>query len=335
MDPQIDRPGSGAATEGRETTRPRVVVGVDGSPGARAALVQAWLGAARRGADLDVVSVFPTLPSWFGGPPPAEPGDAAIRADTEARARAFVDEAGRDPAVAGAGAVGVRVRAVPGLVAEALVEAAADADLLVVGSRGRGEVRSAVLGSVALHCVTHARGPVEVVHAAPAAEASGVVVGVDGSAESLAALRTAIDEAAWTGAPVRVLAAYEVGNLWSDMYAVTGPEKQRAHDALQERVTGAVAEVRAALPAEVAARVPAVTPEVWEGPASDVLVAASEGAELLVVGSRGHGALRGLLLGSVALRCVVHGRCPVLVVHPRRRAVPEPASEPRPAMAQT
>jgi nucleotide-binding universal stress UspA family protein len=332
MDPQIDQPGTGPADE-RETARPRVLVGVDGSPGARAALAQAWITTARWGAALDVVSVYPALPSWFGGPPPPQPGDEAVRHDTDARARAFVDEVGKESVVAGTagtGAVPVRVRALPGQAAQALVDASRDVDLLVVGSRGRGVVRSAVLGSVALHCVTHARCPVEVVHRMPAAQASGVVVGFDGSADSRAALRAAIVEAARTGSPVRVVTTYEVGNMWSDMYAVDGPVGEEAAAQVRSVVDTAVAEVRAEVAADVE-RVPPISTEVVEGPPSDLLVEASEGAELLVVAGRGQGALRGLLLGSVALRCVVHGRCPVRVIHPPRQLAHEPAPEEHPA----
>ena len=71
---------------------------------------------------------------------------------------------------------------------------------------------------------------------------------------------------------------------------------------------------------------PTVRVEVAEGRAADVLVDRAAGADLLVVGSRGHGALRGLLLGSVALSCAMHSRVPVLVVHPQRDRA-EPRSE--------
>ncbi|WP_233498881.1 universal stress protein [Blastococcus sp. TF02A-26] len=68
----------------------------------------------------------------------------------------------------------------------------------------------------------------------------------------------------------------------------------------------------------------AVTPrvhlEVTQGAPSDVLVQRARGAALLVVGSRGRGAVRAALLGSVALHCVMHAPCPVLVVHPERTA---------------
>ncbi|NYJ08754.1 universal stress protein [Petropleomorpha daqingensis] len=323
MSQQIVPPRSSAEN------RARVVVGLDGSAGSRAALEQAWLRAARSGAVLDVVSVLPVQHVWSRPAPDVQRQDEAL-ADTQIRARALVDEVVSEGV---AGAVEVRVRAVPGSPAGALVEAAEGAAALVVGSRGRGAVRSAVLGSVALHCVTHARCPVEVVHAAPDQRASGVVVGVDGSAESFGALRVAIGEAVARGTTVRVVAAWEVGNMWSDMYALTGPEKNSVRTRLQDAVASAVADAQQEA-ADVHSRPPLLTIDVAEGPPSDLLVTAAEGAELLVVGSRGHGAIRGLLLGSVALRCVVHAPCPVLVVPPPRRAAPA-EEELAPATAQT
>ena len=65
--------------------------------------------------------------------------------------------------------------------------------------------------------------------------------------------------------------------------------------------------------------------EVLRGAPSDVLLARAREAALLVVGSRGHGTVRPALLGSVALHCVMHATCPVLVVHPEHRVAPEAA----------
>lgn len=289
----------------------RTVVGIDGSPGARAALVWALADAARRGARLDVVTTFPVEVYWGDPQLLDERRIEAVRADTLQRATAQVEEV---RAETGHADVQVGVTVAAGSPAAQLLAAAEDADLLVVGSRGRGAVRSSVLGSVALHCVTHARVPVVVVH--PRADAAldppRVVVGLDGSAESARALERAAAEAALLGGEVVAVAAYSPGSYWSDVYDVVIPPAERLE---ADARTGAEAMVEAAaLPEGVPVRV-----ETGQGPAGDVLVRAAQGAELLVVGGHGQGAIRGMLLGSVALHCVVAGPCPVVVVPPETR----------------
>lgn len=304
----------------------RVVVGVDGSPGARLALGWALCEAARRNATLLLLSAFPVEAYWldpyFLDPARVE----AVREQTEAGARAVVGEVLREPdvaAVPGTAAVPVHVLAVPGAAAPALVQHSATADLLVVGSRGRGGLRSTVLGSVALHCATSAHCPVVVVHppsgSAPAdADAPRVVVGLDGSPDGTAALLAAVVEAGHRGARVRAVRAYEAPNYWSDMYAALTPppEERRAREL--ERARGVVAGV-------LGDAAQAVDVVVDEGPAGEVLVREAAGAELLVVGSRSRSALPGMLLGSVALHCAVHAPCPVVVVRPVVQPTPTQA----------
>jgi nucleotide-binding universal stress UspA family protein len=148
------------------STRDKVVVGIDGSDGSRAALEFAMAEAARRGAAVRVVWAIPETGYWATsyGMSPALIGE--LGADLEKVGRQMVDDvvAERGGTVSG---VAVEVRAIPGPPAAVLVEQAAEADLLVVGHRGRGGLRSAVLGSVGMQCVLHAPGPVTVVpHAA-------------------------------------------------------------------------------------------------------------------------------------------------------------------------
>ncbi|HET6394992.1 MAG TPA: universal stress protein, partial [Blastococcus sp.] len=187
------------------------------------------------------------------------------------------------------------------------------AALLVVGNRGRGPVRSTVLGSVALHCVTHARCPVVVVH--PRSDAGlrprRVVVGVDGSPVAQSALDRAAEEAARIGGEVLAVAAYSPESYWSDAYEVLVPPTEQLRADAARGAEMMADKVR--MPGG-----PVVRTEVVEGAAGDVLVRVAEGAELLVVGGRGRGTLRGMLLGSVALHCVLHAPCPVMVVHPDR-----------------
>ena len=177
-------------------------------------------------------------------------------------------------------------------------------------------VRSALLGSVALHCVTHARCPVVVVH--PTSErgrgAPRVVVGLDGSDAARAALAAAVEEGARTAAVVEVVASYVLADRWTDLYSVLIPTADRVRAEVRGAAEVVVREVLAERPA--GDPVPDVRLEVVEGAAQDVLVDAAAGADLLVVGSRGRGPVRGILLGSVALHCAMHAPCPVMVVHP-------------------
>jgi nucleotide-binding universal stress UspA family protein len=286
----------------------RVVVGVDGSPGARAALEWAMADAARRSATLDVVSAVPVEIYWGDPVLIDERRVEAARAEIEGRVRALVEEIRPQ---SGGAAVDVEVVVVTGPATHAVLAAAERADLLVVGSRGRGAVRSTLLGSVALHAATHARCPVVVVHLRPdaAAAAPRVVVGVDGSAASREALVHAVAEAQRRNAEVRVIAAFTPRTYWSGAYEAAVPPVERLEEAIRSRADQMVAEVGAAVTVAV---------EPVEEAAGEALVRAAEGAQLLVVGNRGRGAIRGMLLGSVALHCVVHAPCPVMVVRSGR-----------------
>lgn len=327
-----------ASTEGRMPARPdarrRVAVGVDGSDESRAAIAYALAAAARRGVGLDVVGVYSLQMYYVGGGALAVPDVAAIRDGFEQLVTRTVEEVRADPRVAavpGVAEVDVRVLVATGPAAQVLVDHGTDVGLLVVGSRGRGAVRSALLGSVALHCATHASCPVVVVH--PGSEehpARRVVVGVDGSDTARAALVAGLDEAARTGADVEAVAAYLVEDFWTDLGPMAGPPEEAIRADLRAGAERTVAEVTAER-AEAGLLVPPVVVSVVHGGASDVLVERSRDAELLVVGSRSHGGVRGLLLGSVALWCAVHAAGPVMVVRPTATesgGSPEPAPAP-------
>jgi nucleotide-binding universal stress UspA family protein len=137
-----------------------------------------------------------------------------------------------------------------------------------------------------------------------------VVVGVDGSESSKDALRWAMRYARMAGATVRAVTVWHFPASfgWGPVPAI--PEMDLEADA------------RAALKETVEAVAGAEEPvtiqtEVVEGPPALMLLRAAAGAELLVVGSRGHGAFAGMLLGSVSEHCVHHATCPVVVIrHP-------------------
>jgi nucleotide-binding universal stress UspA family protein len=138
-----------------------------------------------------------------------------------------------------------------------------------------------------------------------------VVVGVDGSPNSSEALRWAIAEAARRAARLVVVWTWTVPYPVAPYGLVTTPLEReeyggRTRRRLQEMVDRAMAEARK--------QPPLVELLPVEGPAAITLVDVARQADLLVVGSRGRGGVRGLLLGSVSQQCVHHARCPVTVV---------------------
>jgi nucleotide-binding universal stress UspA family protein len=133
-----------------------------------------------------------------------------------------------------------------------------------------------------------------------------IVVGVDGSEESKAALRWAVEEARLRGATVRAVCAWSLPH-------VAGPGFAFLPGGIEEFRRDAEGVLDAAI-AEVGSEGVDVERAAVEGGAADVLVQAAQGADLLVVGSRGHGGFAGLLLGSVSQQCAHHAPCPVVIV---------------------
>ena len=135
-----------------------------------------------------------------------------------------------------------------------------------------------------------------------------IVCGVDGSEPSQRALRWAIGQASLTGASLRAVISWEFPAFytWEGGPLPQDDFSQDARVSLDESVDAAVQEPQAS-------QVP-IEREVRHGHAAQALLEASDGAELLVVGSRGHGTFYAALLGSVSQRCAVYARCPVVIV---------------------
>jgi nucleotide-binding universal stress UspA family protein len=133
-----------------------------------------------------------------------------------------------------------------------------------------------------------------------------IVVGVDGSASSNAALAWAVKQATLSGVVVEAVTAWEFPAAYG--YMMPLPGKVNFADIAAGVVADAIAEVSAS---DEQVKIRSV---VAEGNAAQVLLDASEGAELLVVGSRGHGGFTEALLGSVGQHCVQHATCPVVVI---------------------
>jgi nucleotide-binding universal stress UspA family protein len=285
---------------------PRVVVGVDDSRSARQAL--RW--AARQARDLQ----FPleVLHAWTVPPPVHADGvrvDAApFLQDAEATLRGAIDWLRSS----GEELPEVRPQLVARSTVDALLDAGENADLLVVGSRGRGGFTGLLLGSVSQRCVQRASCPIAVVPADwPGTGDGRIVVGVDGSEESHCALIWAVRQATRRGVRLVVVNAF-MYHLYVTTHAPTlvlRGDVDEASGQLLERMTDTALNA-------IGARPPAVElVSVPDAPAHALLESA-KGADLLVVGARGRGAVAGLVLGSVSQQCVTHAHCPVVVLPP-------------------
>lgn len=145
----------------------RIVVGVDDSPGGRAALAHALREGKLRGARVEVLGAFARPEFWAGAAIPGwsmGPDIEEIRAAVEAHVERIVTEV-RDELGPECADVTVLSHVVAGNAAAALLDSARNADLRVVGNRGRGGFTSMMLGSVSLQCVLHTPCPVTVVPA--------------------------------------------------------------------------------------------------------------------------------------------------------------------------
>lgn len=133
-----------------------------------------------------------------------------------------------------------------------------------------------------------------------------IVVGVDGSDGSKAALRWAVGQAELTGAKVEAVAAWEYPATygWAPMYS----DDETLPELTKKQVSETVRDTLGADAADL------IGVTVTEGQSAHVLLTSSAGADLLVVGRRGRGGFAGLLLGSVSQHCVHHASCPVVVV---------------------
>jgi nucleotide-binding universal stress UspA family protein len=308
--------GGGAAAH-------RIVVGVDSSPGATAAVRWAAAQAHRTGAELRIATAFGPSSDFIGHDDAQKHMDGVV---DQARLEAL--EVDPDLTISHQEHFGR-----PDL---ALRDESDGADLLVVGSRGKGGFAGLLLGSVSRQCVHRAMCPVVVVRGPvvdgssegdvpveagreePAGSVAGaahrIVAGADSSSSSDAALRWAADQAEATGSDLEVLMAWD----WVTTYGwgfVIPPDLDPESDSRRvlEKSLGPVRDAHPGV---------AISSAVVQGPAADLLVKASARADLLVVGSRGHGELAGMVLGSVSEYCVTHAHCPVLVMHERPAAAP-------------
>ena len=293
-----------------------MVVGYDGSSESGRAVEWAAQEAVRRGTALQVV--------FAADAPGVLPRGVGVRdwlPEPVLETAARTAQQGLERARRAVPAVDASCATRTGSASSVLVEESLRADLLVVGTRGHGELAAAILGSVAFAVSAHAHCPVVVVRGSPAPHPGPerpVVVGVDGSPAADEARAFAAATAEATSAPLVIVsvwqppapAGWETGFWESHVPDVDPPDAARR----------AAQDVAADAERAVRDRYPGVTVrhEVASGPPDRALADTSRDAGMVVVGARGRGGFTGLLLGSVSHGVIHRATVPVAVV--RRRS---------------
>jgi nucleotide-binding universal stress UspA family protein len=270
-----------------------VMAGYDGSASSDEALRWAAREAWARGTILTICFAWP-------------PGELALPGDSGVLDRAR--QRGEEILARGARSIGsmldpddVRTILAEGPPARILCERSGSAEMVVVGSHGHGGLSGSLLGSVSWQVASHGRGRIVVVRGQwrPVNQSPGpVVVGVDGSPGSQAALVFAAEEAALRDVPLVAVCAL------ADAPGVLGGAAQ-----MEEGSSHLMTLCEKEHPEVTVLR------QVSFGPPRTALLNAAAGAQMLVVGARGLGGLDGMSLGSVAATLLHHSPCPVGVVH--------------------
>ena len=282
-----------------------IVVGIDGSKSSRAALHWATEQAVAERRPLTLVHTLTVNAPFSMGPGTVTMGEA--REALEGSGRAMLRAAHQDVHDHAPGVV-VNELLRYADAADQLVRMSSSAAMVVVGSHGRGPVRSKILGSVSVRVARHACGPVVVVRPGRIGVVRrGVLVGVDALPESQPVLEFAYREASLRGVPLTVLHAGWAparGTLEAVYLPVTPQEREAERLALAEAVAG------------MAEKYPDVhvTSRIAEGPPDEVLVSVGKAMDLIVIGSHQAHGLQRALFGSVSIGVVEHAVCPVAVV---------------------
>jgi nucleotide-binding universal stress UspA family protein len=290
-------------------TRLGILVGVDGSACSRVALRWAADEAVMRNVPLTLVHVLNTPEgSWSSWGLSTFPLPADFDQKRKEQALQVMDDAVKaikdDAEQSGALTINTELLFSP--VVPTLIDLADEAQMIVVGSHGRNALRRGLLGSVSTGLIHHARCPVAVIHDdidVPVPAQGPVVVGIDGSPASELATAIAFEEASWRGVYLVAL------HVWSDADGPDVPDRDwsdlqsTAMETLAERLAG------------WQERYPdvSVRPNIALSNPAHRLINRAEGAQLVVVGSRGRGGFPAMLLGSVGSTVVHAVRIPVIV----------------------
>jgi nucleotide-binding universal stress UspA family protein len=295
-----------------------VVVGIDESLAAAHALDWAMSEATSAARRLRVIHVW--SPAVWSGMPGLGYSVPPVDLDVERLATTFLEEqVAKAVAARPSGAVpSLLQEPVRGDAGRVLTEAGRAADLVVVGGRGYGPIKGAFLGSATNYVLHHAHCPVMVVpeSATPPDRVRRVVVGVDGSPSSRAALQWGFEAARRHGCPMVAFHA-----------CVPVPPPGRGALAGVQDIPALLADARRGVEDELACALKEpdgveISVEARHGNPAWELLDHTGSEDLLVLGSRGRGGFASLVLGSVATQVTHHARGPVVVV----RDAKEPAS---------
>ncbi|PBC48722.1 universal stress protein [Rhodococcus sp. ACS1] len=288
-----------------------IVVGVDGSESASAAVAWAARAAAALSLPLHIVTVVHIPAFYYTEPYLAESFKEELEDTAKARlgsARVHAKQTVDEP-------LDITTEQFEAKVSQTLIELSANAHMVVLGSRGHGEFTGLLIGSTTSAVAAHGHCPLVVVRGRtmdgqPPTEGP-IVVGVDGSESSRAALEVAFEQAAARGASLVAV------NVWSDV-SVQPSLGASPDDPLWSSIQTGEEVVLSERLAGYQERYPDVTVErvVARDRPVRVLSEFAEKAQLIVVGSRGRGGFKGMLLGSTSNALLHTADCPVMIVRP-------------------
>jgi nucleotide-binding universal stress UspA family protein len=290
------------------STHKPIVVGTDGSESATRAVQWAAREAVLRHCPLEIVNTY----TWpLSGYPDGLIVSNDLHDALQANSRKMVDDAKQaaEEVMSSVPELAVSTTATAGNAQQALRKLSQEAELMVLGSRGLGGFTGLLMGSIAVALTSQAGCPVTVVRGTHEPADGPVVVGVDGTPVSEAAIAFAFEEAALRAAPLVAVHAWHETAFDISMNTTIALEFWRsANEYAQELIGERLAGWREKYP-----DVP-VTTEVRGTSPAEQLVHQSAQAQLVVVGSRGRGGFTGLTLGSTSHAVLRHAECPVTVV---------------------